>query len=297
MADKIWIGKGVMPQFATEMPRQIIGIVGDIRGNGLDNDPPPTMYIPQAQVPDPINALNARLTPMKWIVRTRGNPLALSAAIQEQVRQVTGLPVTDVRTMDEVVSRSTSRQRFNMLLMTVFGSAALFLAAIGIYGLMAYSVQQRTQEIGIRLALGAATGSVRKMVVFQGMRLALAGVVVGIGAAFGLTRLIATFLFGVKDKDPAVFVAVAVLLAAGIVPGGLAAGAAGDPDRSGDRVAVRVTGGYAGYCPDSHKRPWWFSLLENGRLHTRAANGQRQERPRKLTIMTRTCTSTANSRF
>src|SRR3984893_2757025 len=170
------------------------------------------MYIPQAQVPDAINALNARLTPMKWIVRTRGNPLSLSAAIQEQIRQVTGLPVSDVRTMDEVISRSTSRQRFNMLLMTVFGSAALFLAAIGIYGLMAYTVQQRTQEIGIRLALGAGTGNVRKMVVFQGMRLALVGVAAGIAAAFGLTRLIATFLFGVKDKDPMVFTAVVVLL-------------------------------------------------------------------------------------
>jgi predicted permease len=212
MSDQILIGKGMMPQLATEMPRQIIGIVGDIRGNGLDSDPQPTMYIAQAQVPDAINALNARLTPMKWIVRTRGNPLALSTMIQEEIRHVTALPVTDVRTMDEVVSRSTSRQRFNMLLMTVFGSAALFLAAIGIYGLMAYSVQQRTQEIGIRLALGAETGSVRNMVVFQGMRLALAGVAAGIGAAFGLTRLIATFLFGVSDKDPAVFSAVAILL-------------------------------------------------------------------------------------
>ncbi len=210
--DKIWIGKGLMPQLATETPRQIIGVVGDIRGNGLANDPAPTMYVPQAQVPDALNALNGRLTPMKWIVRTRGNPMLLSTAIQEQLRQVSGLPVTDVRTMDEVVSRSTSRQRFNMLLMTVFGGSALFLAAIGIYGLMAYSVQQRTQEIGIRLALGAGTGSVRKMVVFQGMRLALAGVIVGLGAAFGLTRLIAALLFGVKDKDPAVFVAVAILL-------------------------------------------------------------------------------------
>jgi ABC-type antimicrobial peptide transport system permease subunit len=212
MSDKIWIGKGVMPQLAKEPARQIIGVVGDIRANGLNNDPAPTMYIAQAQVPDAINALNANLTPMKWIVRTRGNPLALSAAIQEQVRQASGLPVTDVRTMDEVVSRSTSRQRFNMLLMTVFGSAALFLAAIGIYGLMAYTVQQRTQEIGIRLALGAGTGNVRNMVVLQGMRLALVGVAIGVGAALGLTRLLATFLFGVKDKDPVVFTSVAVLL-------------------------------------------------------------------------------------
>jgi putative ABC transport system permease protein len=210
--DKIWIGKGLMPQLAKETPRQIIGIIGDIHGNGLNADPAPTMYIPQAQIPDALNELNTRLTPMKWIVRTRGNPLSLSSAIQQQIRQTTGLPVTDVRTMDEVISRSTSRQRFNMLLMTVFGGAALFLAAIGIYGLMAYSVQQRTQEIGIRLALGAGTSTVRTMVVAQGMRLALVGVVVGIGAALGLSRLLATFLFGVKDKDPAVFTAVAVLL-------------------------------------------------------------------------------------
>ena len=210
--DKIWIGKGLMPQLAAEQPRQIIGVVGDIRGDGLDNEPGPAMYLVQAQVPDAINALNGRLTPMRWILRTRGNPMLVSSAVQEQIRQVTGLPVTDVRTMEEIVSRSTSRQRFNMLLMTIFGSAALFLAAIGIYGLMAYSVQQRTQEIGIRLALGAGTGSVRQMVVIQGMRLALIGVLVGIGAAFALTRLLSTFLFGVKDKDPIVFATVAIVL-------------------------------------------------------------------------------------
>jgi putative ABC transport system permease protein len=213
LQDKIWIGKGLMPALAAETPRQIIGIVGDVRGN-LSNDAQPVMYVPQAQVPDALNALNARLTPMKWIVRTRGNPMQLSPAIQEQLRQVSGLPVTDVRTMEEVVSRSTSRQRFNMLLMTVFGSVALLLAAIGIYGLMAYSVQQRTQELGIRLALGAATANVRNMVVWQGMRLALAGVVIGLGAAFGLTRLISNLLFGVKDKDPIVFAVVAVSLTA-----------------------------------------------------------------------------------
>jgi putative ABC transport system permease protein len=210
--DRIWIGKGLMPQLSAETPRQIIGIVGDVRGS-LSNDAQPTMYVPQAQVPDALNALNGRLTPMKWIVRTRGNAMALAPAIQEQLRQLSGLPVTDIRTMDEVISRSTSRQRFNMLLMTVFGSVALILAGIGIYGLMAYSVQQRTQEIGIRLALGAAPPAVRKMVVWQGMRLALAGIVVGLGAAFGLSRLIATMLFGVKEKDPVVFATVATALA------------------------------------------------------------------------------------
>jgi putative ABC transport system permease protein len=116
--------------------------------------------------------------------------------------------------MNDVVSRSTSRERFNMLLMTIFGGSALLLAAIGIYGLMAYSVEQRTQEIGIRLALGAESRDIRTMVVYQGMRLAGVGVVVGIASAFGLTRFIASFLFGVKAWDPVVFVSIPILLTA-----------------------------------------------------------------------------------
>ena len=212
LADKIWIGKNIMSELAAETPRQVVGILSDIRDGGLNRDPQPTMYIPNAQTPDALNALNLRITPLKWIVRTRGNPYSLSGSIQEQLRQASGLPLSDVRTMEDVISRSTSRTRFNMLLMTVFAVAALFLAAIGIYGLMAYSVQQRTQEIGIRLALGAATGNVRRMVILQGMRLALVGVAMGVAAAFGLTRLISTFLFGVKERDPMVFLTVAVAL-------------------------------------------------------------------------------------
>ena len=211
--ERILIGKGLMPQLATEQPREIIGVVGDIHDNGLTRDPQPLMYSPQAQSPDAINELNMRLTPQAWVVRTRGNPAAVSAAIQEQLRQVSGLPVSDVKTMEEVISRSISRQRFNMLLMTVFGASALLLAAIGIYGLMAYAVEQRTQEIGIRIALGAAERDVRRMVVWQGMRFSLIGVAVGFGAAWGLTRLLATFLFGVKERDPLVFTVVPLLLA------------------------------------------------------------------------------------
>jgi ABC-type antimicrobial peptide transport system permease subunit len=116
--------------------------------------------------------------------------------------------------MHEVVSRSVSRQQFNMWLMSVFGLSALLLAAIGIYGLMAYSVEQRTQEIGIRLALGAQVAQVKNMVVFQGMGLALVGVAIGIAVAFWLVRVIATILYGVTARDPLVFAGVPVLLTA-----------------------------------------------------------------------------------
>ena len=109
--DRILIGKGIMSELAAEMPRQIIGIAGDIRDGALNREPQPTMYIPYAQTPDALNALNVRLTPLAWVVRTRSNPLSLQSAIQEQLRQVSGLPVTDVRTMSQVISRSTSRQR------------------------------------------------------------------------------------------------------------------------------------------------------------------------------------------
>jgi putative ABC transport system permease protein len=212
LTDRILIGKGIMSELEAEMPRQIIGIAGDIRDGALNRDPRPAMYVPYAQTTDAINALNVRLTPLAWVVRTRGEPTSLLPRIREQLRQVSGLPVTDVRTMAEVISRSTSRQRFNMLLMSVFAGAALLLAVIGVYGLMAYSVQQRAQEIGIRMALGAQTGDVRKMVLFQGMRFALLGVIVGTAGAFGLARLLKSFLFGVQASDPMVFAVVPIVL-------------------------------------------------------------------------------------
>jgi putative ABC transport system permease protein len=203
-----------MREFMSEQPRQIVGVASDVRDGGLNSDPRPTMYVPQAQIPDPANRLNVGISPIAWVIRTRTSPYSVSAAVQEQLRQASGLPVSDVRSMTDVRSRSVSRQRFNMLLMAVFGGAALLLAAIGIYGLMAYSVEQRTQEIGIRLALGADTSSVRRMILGQGMRLAIVGVVIGLAAAFGLARLIATLLYGVTARDPLVFVLVPIVLTA-----------------------------------------------------------------------------------
>jgi predicted permease len=212
VGQQLLIGKGVGPQFA-EPARQIIGVVGDIRDGGLNNDPRPLMIIPTAQVPDGMTALNSNIGPMVWLVRTHGDPHPYISAITDQLRQASGgFPVARVRPMTEVVVQSTARQDFNMLLLTIFGASALILAAIGIYGLMAYSVEQRTQEIGIRMALGADRSRIRSLVVWHGMRLAIVGVVIGIAAAFGLTRFIASFLFGVKSWDPLVFVTVPVLL-------------------------------------------------------------------------------------
>ena len=214
IGERLVIGRGVMREFAGEPERQIVGVVGNTRSGGLDNEPGPMMFIPQAQVPDAVNALNLRLTPLAWVVRTQSAPYTLSNAIQEELRLATGLPVSDVRSMSDVVSLSTSRQRFNMWLMSVFGASALLLAAIGIYGLMAYSVEQRTQEIGIRLALGAQASHVKNMVVRQGMVLSLIGVAIGLAGAFGLSRVMAAFLYGVGVWDPLVFVAVPLILTA-----------------------------------------------------------------------------------
>jgi predicted permease len=212
--DRLLIGAGVGPEFA-EPPRQIIGVVGDMRDGGLDTDPAPTMYIPVAQMPDKVTALNSRIAPLWWIVRTKRDPHTATNAVTVALREASGgLPVAHVRSMDEIVISSTSRQRFNMMLLTIFGSSALLMAAIGIYGLMAYSVQQRTQELGIRMALGAQASNIRNMVIRQGLVLALIGVVIGIGGALWLTHFLASFLFGVKAWDPTAFVITPVLLMA-----------------------------------------------------------------------------------
>jgi putative ABC transport system permease protein len=193
----------------------IIGVVADSHNSGLAKPADPMVIVPIPQVTDTYNAAYANIQPLFWIVRTHGDPHQAVPAVTEQLRIASaGFPVGHIRTMDEVMGRSTARQSFNMLLLTIFGAVALLLAAIGIYGLMAYSVAQRTQEMGIRMALGADRTRIRKLVVWQGMRLALVGVVLGIGAAFGLARLIASFLFGVKYWDPLVFVTIPLLLAA-----------------------------------------------------------------------------------
>ncbi len=209
---RISIGKGVGPEF-DEPPRQIVGIVADVREGALSRPPDQIMYVPFAQVNDGIIALNNRIIPVTWVVRTKLQPFSLSADIQRELREASGgLPVAHIRSMQQVVGESTARNDFYMTLLTIFAGVALLLAAIGVYGLMAYSVQQRTQEIGVRMALGASPQQVRRMVVVQGMQLALVGVVIGVGSALGLTRLMSSLLYGVKPWDPITIALVAVLL-------------------------------------------------------------------------------------
>jgi len=212
LGDRILVGKGLDKYFQGEPARQIVGIVGDVRFEELGSAPRPIMYVPQAQLPDAANAQFARMMPLSWMFRTRGKPGALVSPIREQIRQTTGLPVSEVLVMDEIVSLSMQRQRFNMLLMLVFGGSALLLAAIGVYGLMAYAVEQRRREIGIRMALGAEAHRVRGMVVREGMTFAAAGVAAGVIAAWALSRLLESLLFGVRTHDPLVFAAVPILL-------------------------------------------------------------------------------------
>jgi predicted permease len=214
LQDRLLVGASMGTVFV-EPPRQIVGVVGDMRDQGLNQNPIPTMYIPIAQMPDKVTALNSRIAPLWWIVRTRMEPHTLVKPISLALREASGgLAVAHIRTMDEEVVSNTARQRFNMLLLTIFGSSALLMAAIGIYGLMAYSVQQRTQELGIRMALGAQASDVRNMVVRQGMVLAVIGLVVGIGGALWLSHFLNIFLFGVTAWDPTAFVATPLLLAA-----------------------------------------------------------------------------------
>ena len=212
LGHRLIIGGGMGPDFA-QPPREIVGVVGDARDGGLNAEPFPATFVPLAQVGDAYMKLNNTFMPLNWLVRTKVAPFSLSAPIQQAFQQAAGLPVAHMRTMDQIVIQSTSRDQFNTTLLGIFAFVAILLASIGLYGLMAYSVEQRTLEFGIRLALGAESRLLRNMIVRQAMILAAVGIAIGVGAAYGLTRLMASMLFDVKPTDPAVFASVAVLLA------------------------------------------------------------------------------------
>jgi len=210
---RMLIGAGAGPAFA-EGPRQVIGIVGNTHDNGPNQEPTPMMYIPLAQMPDLETALNSRVAPLYWFVRSEPDPRTLITSVSTALREASGgLPVAHIRTMEELEAANIARQRLNMLLLSVFGAAGLLMAAIGVYGVMSYSVQQRTQELGVRMALGAQASNLRNMVIRQGMTLTLIGLLIGGAGAFWLTRFLAGFLFGVKPLDPMSFIATPLVLA------------------------------------------------------------------------------------
>ena len=214
IGQQVTIGKGLGSEFE-DPTRQIVGVVGDIQEKSFDRENLSAIYVPETQVSDGLTKLANSVIPLSWIVQTAGDPSSLSAAIQREIASVDSqLSASKIRSMDQVISDSTARQNFNMLLLTIFAGLALLLAAIGIYGLMSYTVEQRTQELGIRMALGASRGDMLNLVVRQGMLLAGIGVVVGLAASFGLNRFLANLLYGVKATDPVTYAAVAGILIA-----------------------------------------------------------------------------------
>ena len=202
---------------------EIVGVVGDSKQWGLNQKASPEIYFSFA-----ITALSQDAT---IIVRPSGDPALISGAVRSAINDVTReAPITRIRPMSQVVEESMASNRFNMILMTIFAAVALMIASIGLYGVISYSVSQRTHEIGIRMALGAETGDVLKIVLRQGLILAAVGVALGIGAAFALTRVMESLLFGVSTTDPVIFGGISLILT------GVALGAAFIPARRATKV-------------------------------------------------------------
>jgi putative ABC transport system permease protein len=180
-------------------------VLKDVKQSEWTAEPRPEMYLPHLQAAAP-----GYLT---LVVRAGSDPLKLAAAVEGEVWAIDkNLPVSEIRSMEEVIASSIAQQRFNVLLLGIFAAVALILAAVGIYGVMSYSVTQRTQEIGIRMALGAQTSDVLKMVVGQVMKLVAIGIGAGLIGAFLLTRLLSSLLYQVSATDPATFAVIAVVL-------------------------------------------------------------------------------------
>src|SRR6201993_4984352 len=198
------IGKRLSIWHDEKFMREIVGVVGDTKTGSLTGEGGAQIYVPNAQ---------ARENLMGLVIRTAGDPAAFATTLRHEVQALDkDQPIYNVRTMDDVVANSLGTRRVSMQLFAVFACAALLLAAIGIYGVMAYSVAQRTQEIGIRMALGAQRSDVLALVIRQGMALSVIGVAVGLAGAFALTRLIANLLFNVRPDDPVTYLAISFLL-------------------------------------------------------------------------------------
>ena len=203
------------PRSSSPAPRwlTIVGVVKDVKQDSWVETPDNEVYLPFAQAQDFYAGTAGHLTSMTMVVRTTVTPLSLVAGVKDAVSsQDRNIPVSGMVSMDQVVTDTLWQQRFNSQLISLFAGLAMLLAAIGLYGVMSYSVTQRTHEVGLRMALGAEGRDVVKLMVSQGMKLALAGVGIGLLAAFGLTRLMEKLLFGVSTTDPLTFAGIALLL-------------------------------------------------------------------------------------
>jgi len=204
------IGKHIQPGISTfegekSGMREIVGVVGDVKNRSLSTVVQPAYYVPQAQVP--FNQLTV-------VVKTVSDPHSIVTAVVKEVSSLDkDLPMFSVETLDEYLAASIAAPRFNTTLLSIFAAVALILTIVGLYGVMSYSVAQRTNEIGIRMALGAQTRDVLRLIVAQGFKLIFLGLAIGLVGAFAVTRVISSLLFGVTTKDPLTFAAVAVLLA------------------------------------------------------------------------------------
>jgi len=209
------IGKHLTLYFFRDLPRVVVGVVADVKLDALNETrPTPALYTPLAQVA-PTTGGTWHSFGLNLAVRTNADPLNVASMVANSIREVDAeVPLLNIQTMEESVSASLSPQRFTMLLLVVFAGTALLLAAAGIYGVMAYMVTRRTQEIGVRMALGAAASDVLRLVIGQGMWTTAIGVAIGIGGAFALTRTMQSLLFGVSTTDPMTLAGVVLLLAA-----------------------------------------------------------------------------------
>jgi putative ABC transport system permease protein len=203
------IGKRLKPGSSTSNTpwREVIGIVKDVRQNDLIAPPKMQMYLNYRQLKNiPANAL---------VVRTSIEPTSLAGSVRNAIWSVNkDQTVADIDTMDHIVAEAVARQRFSMFLLGFFAAVALLLASVGIYGVMSYSVAQRTREIGIRMALGARRADVLQMTIKEGLKLVGAGMLLGLAAAFILTRVMATLLYGISATDPITFVGISLMLLA-----------------------------------------------------------------------------------
>jgi putative ABC transport system permease protein len=203
------IGKHIKPSWGVgdEKPlmRTIIGVIGNVKNRSLATPVTPEIYLSASQIP---------MDSMSIVARTSvSNPAAITSAVRKELAEVDrNIPLVRVRVFDEYLARALARPRFNAILLSIFAGTALLLTAIGIYGVMAYSVSQRTNEIGIRIALGAGKNSIFRLVVGQAMTIVAISLVVGVVGAFAATRLLNSLLFGIGASDPATFIAIMLLV-------------------------------------------------------------------------------------